>query len=55
VASFLWVVPGSEEEERLLAAANELLEEDDDGFRIKGAKFRPNGLVTWKPDREHAG
>ena len=55
VASFLWVVPGSEEEERLLAAANELLEEDEDGFRIKGAKFRPNGLVTWKPDREHAG
>ena len=55
VASSLWVVPGSEEEERLLAAANELLEEDDDGFRIKGAKFRPNGLVTWKPGREHAG
>jgi 2-polyprenyl-3-methyl-5-hydroxy-6-metoxy-1,4-benzoquinol methylase len=55
VASFLWVVPGSEEEERLLAAANELLEEDDDGFRIKGAKFRPNGLVTWKPDRERLG
>ncbi len=52
VAGFLWVVPGSEEEERLRAAADELLEEDGDGYRVKGAKFRPNGLVTWKPSRE---
>ena len=51
VAGFLWVRPGSEEEERLHAAADELLEEDWDGFRVKGAKFRPNGLVTWKPER----
>ena len=48
VGSFLWVSPGSEEEERLRAAAQELVVEDDDGFRIRGAKFRPNGLVTWK-------
>ena len=51
VAGFLWVRPGSEEEERLCAAADELLEEDGDGFRVKGAKYRPNGLVTWKPSR----
>ncbi len=51
VASFLWVRPGSEEEERLHIAADELLEEDDSGFRVKGAKFRPNGLITWKPER----
>ena len=51
VASFLWVVPGSEEEGRLVGAASELLKEDADGFRIKGAKFRPNGLITWKPGR----
>jgi SAM-dependent methyltransferase len=51
VASSLWVVPGSEEEERLVVAADELLEEGEDGFRVKGAKFRPNGLVTWKPGR----
>ena len=52
VAGFLWVRPGSEEEERLRLAASELLEEDEDGVRIKGAKFRPNGLITWKKSGE---
>lgn len=52
VAGFLWVRPGSEEEERLRLAADELLEEDEDGVRIKGAKFRPNGLITWKRSDE---
>jgi SAM-dependent methyltransferase len=46
----LWVEPGSEKEMRLEAALNDLIEETPEGFTLRGARTRPQGLVWWSTE-----
>ena len=43
----LWVEPGSEKDLRLEAALDDLIEETPEGFTLRGARTRPQGLLWW--------
>ena len=47
---FLWVMPDTEQDKRYQEAARELLVETPDGFVIKGARPRRQGLISWRTD-----
>ena len=46
----LHVSPGSPEEGRLKQAVRDLLVETPDGFTVKGARPRRQGLLSWSPE-----
>ena len=47
---FLWVMPDTEQDKRYQEAARELLVETPEGFVIKGARPRRQGLISWRTD-----
>ena len=47
---FLWVMPDTEQDKRYREAARELIVETPDGFVIKGARPRRQGLISWRTD-----
>ena len=46
----LWVAPESEADRRLQNAVDGMLEDICDGFSIRGARPRRQGLISWKPE-----
>ena len=46
----LWVAPDSDADRRLQTAVDEMLEDADDGFAIRGAGPRRQGLISWGPE-----
>jgi SAM-dependent methyltransferase len=46
----LWVEPGSEKDSLLEAALDDLIEETPEGFTLRGARTRPQGLVWWSTE-----
>ena len=46
----LWVAPDGDADRRLQKAIDEMLEDIGDGFAIRGADPRRQGLISWKPE-----